>query len=339
MNRLNSIFAGLFCLVASLAGAPQAQAQTTTVEYLHTDALGTPVAVTDAAGVVIERSEYEPYGQLVNRPLTDGPGFTGHVQDAATGLTYMQQRYYDPTIGRFLSVDPVTAYSSPGANFNRYWYANNNPYKFVDPDGRQSRAEAKRQRDRENFCGVSGCDAGSYSSDEEGAKSSSEGASQPARPYFWSGYNLLSGPGSLTDFGSLWDAVFPPLLFSPAGNGVKVAGFGFLTFRAAGKAQHLVLGLRNFGLEETAARVGGQTLLKDPAWRQTLVTALGNPSARFTVSVEGLAGTSVYSKIMGAVTRPGASATNWELSQLAQAGRLGEVRFVDRAGNLLPNPF
>ena len=111
--------------------------QAQTVEYVHTDALGTPVAITNAAGQVIERSEYEPYGTLVNRPLTDGPGFTGHVQDATTGLTYMQQRYYDPMIGRFLSVDPVTADSATGANFNRYWYANNNPYKFTDPDGRQ----------------------------------------------------------------------------------------------------------------------------------------------------------------------------------------------------------
>lgn len=48
----------------------------------------------------------------------------------------MQQRYYDPMIGRFLSTDPVTANSATGANFNRYWYANNNPYKFTDPDGR-----------------------------------------------------------------------------------------------------------------------------------------------------------------------------------------------------------
>ena len=111
------------------------QAQTV-VEYIHTDALGTPVAITNAAGTVIERSVYEPYGSLINRPLTDGPGFTGHVQDAATGLTYMQQRHYDPMIGRFLSVDPVTANSGTGANFNRYWYANNNPYKFNDPDGR-----------------------------------------------------------------------------------------------------------------------------------------------------------------------------------------------------------
>jgi RHS repeat-associated protein len=126
-----------FCLllVASV-GAMKANAQT--VEYIHTDALGTPIAVTDSAGTIVERSEYEPFGQLVNRPLTDGPGFAGHVQDVITGLTYMQQRYYDPSLGRFLSVDPVTAYSRPVANFNRYWYATGNPFKFSDPDGRQS---------------------------------------------------------------------------------------------------------------------------------------------------------------------------------------------------------
>jgi len=106
------------------------------VKSQHTDALGTPVAVTDAAKGVLQRSEYEPYGRLVNRALTDGPGFAGHVQDAATGLTYMQQRYYDPLLGIFLSVDPVTAYSNPIGMFHRYRYAANNPYKFTDPDGR-----------------------------------------------------------------------------------------------------------------------------------------------------------------------------------------------------------
>jgi RHS repeat-associated protein len=109
---------------------------TVTVKYQHTDALGSPIAVTNTAKALIESSEYEPFGQLVNKPLFDGPGYTGHVQDAATGLTYMQQRYYDPGIGRFLSVDPVTAYEQPGQNFNRYWYANNNPFKLTDPDGR-----------------------------------------------------------------------------------------------------------------------------------------------------------------------------------------------------------
>src|SRR3546814_21172324 len=51
-------------------------------------------------------------------------------------MVYMQQRYYDPSLGRFLSVDPVSA-SSFGDNFNRYWYANNSPHKFIDPDGRR----------------------------------------------------------------------------------------------------------------------------------------------------------------------------------------------------------
>lgn len=123
-------------LLAALLALP-AWAVAATVEYIHTDALGSPVAVTNASGQVIERREYEPYGrQLLPATLANGPGYTGHVTDAATGLTYMQQRYYDPAIGRFLSVDPVTAYSSAGANFNRYWYANDNPYKFTDPDGR-----------------------------------------------------------------------------------------------------------------------------------------------------------------------------------------------------------
>jgi RHS repeat-associated protein len=68
--------------------------------------------------------------------VIDGTGYTGHVMDQATGLTYMQQRYYDPQIGRFLSTDPMPTDPNSGANFNRYSYANNNPYGFTDPDGR-----------------------------------------------------------------------------------------------------------------------------------------------------------------------------------------------------------
>jgi uncharacterized protein RhaS with RHS repeats len=48
----------------------------------------------------------------------------------------MQQRYYDPVAGRFLSIDPVTTDANTGSSFNRYAYAANNPYKYVDPDGR-----------------------------------------------------------------------------------------------------------------------------------------------------------------------------------------------------------
>jgi hypothetical protein len=47
----------------------------------------------------------------------------------------MQQRYYDPIAGRFLSVDPVTTDAKSGEHFGRYHYANNNPFKYTDPDG------------------------------------------------------------------------------------------------------------------------------------------------------------------------------------------------------------
>lgn len=102
-------------------------------KYQHTDVLGSPVAVTDAAGSVIDRTNYEPYGATFNEPTYDGFGYAGHVRDSATGLNYMQQRYYDSDLGRFISVDPVSA---TNLAFNRYNYGNNNPYKFIDPDGR-----------------------------------------------------------------------------------------------------------------------------------------------------------------------------------------------------------
>src|SRR3546814_2423494 len=47
------------------------------------------------------------------------------------------QRYYEPRIGRFLSVDPIATDPNSGAMFNRYRYGKNNPYGFVDPDGRR----------------------------------------------------------------------------------------------------------------------------------------------------------------------------------------------------------
>ena len=110
-----------------------------TIEYVHTDPLGSPVAITNQAGQVIERMQYEPYGASIRQSNSDRPGYTGHVMDSQSGLTYMQQRYYDPQIGRFLSVDPVQANAGMGSMFNRYWYASNSPYRFTDPDGRRPR--------------------------------------------------------------------------------------------------------------------------------------------------------------------------------------------------------
>jgi RHS repeat-associated protein len=84
----------------------------------------------------IWRTRYEAYGNTAAGTIPNGIGFTGHVNDADTGLVYMQQRYYDPIASRFMSLDPVVTDANTGKGFDRYAYANNNPYKFKDPDGK-----------------------------------------------------------------------------------------------------------------------------------------------------------------------------------------------------------
>ncbi|MCF7223231.1 RHS repeat domain-containing protein [Marilutibacter chinensis] len=140
VDQRKSVISEYIYLAGSLIATRERYTPTNTytTKYQHTDALGSPVVVTDASRNVIERSEYEPYGKVLNRPLKDGLGYTGHVEDAATGLIYAQQRYYDDDIGRFLSADPVTAYDDGDLRFfNRYSYATNAPYTFTDPDGRE----------------------------------------------------------------------------------------------------------------------------------------------------------------------------------------------------------
>jgi len=60
----------------------------------------------------------------------------------------MQARYYDPVIGRFYSNDPVGYVArNPVHSFNRYSYVSNNPYKYVDLDGREVKVAANLQED------------------------------------------------------------------------------------------------------------------------------------------------------------------------------------------------
>ncbi len=108
------------------------------ITFYHYDLLGSPVAATNEKGEVLWREEYSPYGNklLIQDAMSDNVrGYTGHVHDTETGLTYMQARYFDPEIGRFMGVDPVEFHEDNPAYFNRYAYAGNNPYKYIDKTG------------------------------------------------------------------------------------------------------------------------------------------------------------------------------------------------------------
>ncbi len=104
---------------------------------------------------------------------------------------------------------------------------------------------------------------------------------------------------------------------------------------------HIVLGLRAYGLEQVAERVGGRTLLSDPSWKFTILRALGDAKTKFSVSLDGFAGASTAEKVLSAAQKglvPGATPTNWEMAQLYQAGRLKNVTFFEK-GSPVENPF
>ncbi len=111
--------------------------QAAKVTHSHPDPSGSPAMLSDASGLVSARENYRPYGDKLISPNTnESAGFANKAFDASTNLSYMSARYYNPTLGRFISPDPVHFVEGNIHSFNRYAYANNNPMKFVDPDGR-----------------------------------------------------------------------------------------------------------------------------------------------------------------------------------------------------------
>ncbi|MBF2020358.1 MAG: RHS repeat-associated core domain-containing protein, partial [Hydrococcus sp. C42_A2020_068] len=93
------------------------------------------------------RKDFAAFGDEVATPQrTQGLGYqphnirqdyTGYEKDTESGLEFAQARYYNPSHGRFTSVDPLTASATirNPQTFNRYAYALNSPYKFTDPLG------------------------------------------------------------------------------------------------------------------------------------------------------------------------------------------------------------
>jgi len=104
--------------------------------YLHPDILGSPRRATDMERGTLWQGHYDPYGKKVNS-VNEKIGYTGHAYDPETQYTYMQARFYDPQVGRFLSTDPVSFSDKSPFTFNRYVYGNNNPYKYTDPNGEE----------------------------------------------------------------------------------------------------------------------------------------------------------------------------------------------------------
>ena len=106
-------------------------------EFYLADALGSVVAITDVAGIITNRYNYEPFGNAIAQlgSSSNPYQFTAREKEE-TGLYYYRARYYSPTLHRFLSEDALGLSSGDG---NFYGYVRNNPTKFVDPTGLKSK--------------------------------------------------------------------------------------------------------------------------------------------------------------------------------------------------------
>ncbi|MFF3371684.1 RHS repeat-associated core domain-containing protein [Streptomyces sp. NPDC002680] len=109
------------------------------LKYLFTDAHGTATLAMDATTQAVARQQYTPYGQTragANSATWPDPtrSYLGKPQDTSTGYTDVGARKYDPSLGRFISADPVFEANSP-QELGGYAYAGSNPVAASDPSG------------------------------------------------------------------------------------------------------------------------------------------------------------------------------------------------------------
>jgi RHS repeat-associated protein len=109
----------------------------TTLNWALADRLGTLDLIVDESGGVIDRVTFDSFGNKVSESAPDKAfrfGFTGRELDPETGLYYYRARYYDPLVGRFISVDSI---GFQAGDTNLYRYVFNSPTQGTDPTGHE----------------------------------------------------------------------------------------------------------------------------------------------------------------------------------------------------------
>ena len=115
--------------------------------------MGDVVAIYTADGTLVGTYEYDPFGRLMSE--TSNPSYTdtddilhknpfryrGYYYDQETKWYYLQSRYYDPQVKRFINADSTDLLTTDNVNlmqYNLFMYCNGDPISEIDPNGHNS---------------------------------------------------------------------------------------------------------------------------------------------------------------------------------------------------------
>ncbi|MBI3744042.1 MAG: hypothetical protein HY261_07150 [Chloroflexi bacterium] len=120
-----------------LGGRLAAKKNNSGLQYISQDQLDSTSLITDSSGNSVATSVYYPYGgtRATTGTLGTDIRFTGQRLDGSTGLYFFGARYYDPSIGRFVSPDSIIPNVFNSQTLNRYTYCDDDPLNCIDPDG------------------------------------------------------------------------------------------------------------------------------------------------------------------------------------------------------------
>ena len=112
---------------------------TTATYYYITNLQGDVMYLVDANGVQVAAYDYDPYGKIISatgdlaeiNPLR----YRGYYYDTETSFYYLQSRYYDPEICRFINADSYASTGDGFTGYNMFAYCNNSPVLHSDPSG------------------------------------------------------------------------------------------------------------------------------------------------------------------------------------------------------------
>jgi len=150
IGKLYECKAGTCSKYIFAGGSRIAQKVGTSISYYHQDHLGSSSIVTDSNGNKIEEVYYYPFGgtRADTGSVSMNHKYTSQEFDSETGLYYYNARYYNPSLGRFISPDTIIPDPSNPQAFNRYSYVLNNPIMYTDPSGHWSTGDLWKEGSR-----------------------------------------------------------------------------------------------------------------------------------------------------------------------------------------------